>query len=371
MARRRRGRGARRGSRRGARLEAALLAGAVDVEQQVAHPTGPGKSKLDWIRVSVQRDRSVLADGDHDAGAMRPSTGTASSTAGELAADVDRVVHAPGWRRRPRSFPRSFFDDFPLGRGWVVGAGGPYNEHLVRDVGVLFVALMVATAWTAWTRAGDRALAAAWIIQGVAHLGFHAAHLHHLSGRSIGPASSPRSSSWSCSPSRQPSFRAAARRSDHEDDRARHREGRVRGRASGRPRGRRRGWSTATSRGGCGPGRATPRSAAPRRDGRRCGSAPGRSARSRPHLAERRLHTGADVDDEPAPPLTRPHEGVDDVVDVHEVAALAAVPRQPGRLALRRGGHHRRRSRHRRGAGAARTPTTGASAVNSIPKSSR
>ena len=79
-------------------------------------------------------------------------------------------------------FPRSFFEDFPLGRGWVAATGGAYNEHLVRDVGVLFLALIVATAWTAWTRAGDRALAVAWIVQGVAHLGFHAAHLHHMRG---------------------------------------------------------------------------------------------------------------------------------------------------------------------------------------------
>jgi hypothetical protein len=78
-------------------------------------------------------------------------------------------------------FPRSFFDDFPLGRGWVVDTGGPYNEHLVRDVGVLFVALIVATVWTAWTRAGDRAVAAAWIVQGIGHLAFQAAHLDHLS----------------------------------------------------------------------------------------------------------------------------------------------------------------------------------------------
>jgi hypothetical protein len=79
-------------------------------------------------------------------------------------------------------FPRSFFEDFPLGRGWVANTGGSYNEHLVRDVGTLFLALVVATAWTAMTRAGDRALAAAWILQGVAHLSFHAAHLDHLSG---------------------------------------------------------------------------------------------------------------------------------------------------------------------------------------------
>ena len=52
----------------------------------------------------------------------------------------------------------------------------------MRDVGVLFLALVVATAWTAWTRSGDRAVAAAWIVQGVGHLAFHAAHLDHLSG---------------------------------------------------------------------------------------------------------------------------------------------------------------------------------------------
>jgi hypothetical protein len=77
-------------------------------------------------------------------------------------------------------WPRSFFDDFPIGRGWVAATGGPYNEHLVRDVGVLFVALVVAAVWTAMTRAGDRAVAVAWIIQGVGHLIFHTAHLHDL-----------------------------------------------------------------------------------------------------------------------------------------------------------------------------------------------
>ena len=114
---------------------------------------------------------------------------------------IDETSEAsPGIRRRPNwplmlialfmlpvgvqaaLFPRSFFEDFPAGRGWVAASGGPYNEHLVRDVGVLFLALIVATTWTAWTRAGDRALAVAWIVQGVAHLGFHAAHLQHMPG---------------------------------------------------------------------------------------------------------------------------------------------------------------------------------------------
>ena len=30
--------------------------------------------------------------------------------------------------------PRSFFDSFPLGRGWVEALPA-YNEHLTRDVG--------------------------------------------------------------------------------------------------------------------------------------------------------------------------------------------------------------------------------------------
>src|SRR3954451_21930753 len=38
--------------------------------------------------------------------------------------------------------PRSFYDDFPLGRGWV-HMDGPYNQHLVRDVGSLNLALVV------------------------------------------------------------------------------------------------------------------------------------------------------------------------------------------------------------------------------------
>ncbi|MCH7789126.1 MAG: hypothetical protein IH940_06745, partial [Acidobacteria bacterium] len=40
-------------------------------------------------------------------------------------------------------FPRSFFDDFPgAGDAWVA-VDGPYNEHLVRDVGAFGLALCV------------------------------------------------------------------------------------------------------------------------------------------------------------------------------------------------------------------------------------
>lgn len=56
--------------------------------------------------------------------------------------------------------PKSWFEGFPLGRGWVAAEGGAYDEHLVRDVGVLFLALIVATVWSAWRREAIPILAA-------------------------------------------------------------------------------------------------------------------------------------------------------------------------------------------------------------------
>jgi hypothetical protein len=76
--------------------------------------------------------------------------------------------------------PRSFFDDFPLGRGWISAGGEAYNEHLVRDVGGLFLALIVATAWTVWTRGPAAGVALAWLVQGVLHLAHHGRNLHDL-----------------------------------------------------------------------------------------------------------------------------------------------------------------------------------------------
>jgi uncharacterized membrane protein len=73
--------------------------------------------------------------------------------------------------------PRSFFDDFPLGRSWIAHHGDAYNEHLVRDVGGLFLALVIVTGWTAWRRAPSRPVAVAWLVQGAFHLAFHAGHL--------------------------------------------------------------------------------------------------------------------------------------------------------------------------------------------------
>ena len=73
--------------------------------------------------------------------------------------------------------PQSFFNDFPLGRSWIAHRGDAYNEHLVRDVGALFIALIVVTGWTVFRNQSSRGVATAWLVQGVLHLTFHARHL--------------------------------------------------------------------------------------------------------------------------------------------------------------------------------------------------
>jgi hypothetical protein len=70
--------------------------------------------------------------------------------------------------------PRSFFDDFPLGRGWVEALPA-YNEHLVRDVGGLFIA--TAVVLLAAARTMDRRLVivacASFLCFSVPHMIYH------------------------------------------------------------------------------------------------------------------------------------------------------------------------------------------------------
>lgn len=71
--------------------------------------------------------------------------------------------------------PRSFYDDFPgFGRTWVA-VDGPYNEHLVRDVGALNLALVLVLVAAAWTLRRDLVLVAAGasIVWGLPHLLYH------------------------------------------------------------------------------------------------------------------------------------------------------------------------------------------------------
>jgi hypothetical protein len=80
--------------------------------------------------------------------------------------------------------PQSFYDEFPGGGRTWVSADGPYNEHLVRDVGELNLALTVVTvfALVVMSRALVLAAAVAWLVYSVPHLVYHARHLAPFSG---------------------------------------------------------------------------------------------------------------------------------------------------------------------------------------------
>jgi len=74
--------------------------------------------------------------------------------------------------------PRSFYGDFPLGRGWVEALPA-YNEHLVRDVGGLFLAtgaVLLAAAWTLERRLVAVA-AGSFLLFSVPHTTYHLLNL--------------------------------------------------------------------------------------------------------------------------------------------------------------------------------------------------
>jgi hypothetical protein len=86
---------------------------------------------------------------------------------------------AGGWQQFA---PESFYADFPgLGHHWV-SPDGPYNEHLLRDVGqgnlafgtVALVALLTGGIWLA------RATGLAAVVAGVPHQIYHQHNVHVL-----------------------------------------------------------------------------------------------------------------------------------------------------------------------------------------------
>jgi hypothetical protein len=79
----------------------------------------------------------------------------------------------------PAAFaPHAFYDDFPFVTHWV-DLLPPYNEHLVTDVGGLYLGFAALFASAAWTLEPTlvRAACAAWLVPAVLHLIFHASHL--------------------------------------------------------------------------------------------------------------------------------------------------------------------------------------------------
>ncbi len=76
------------------------------------------------------------------------------------------------------ALPRTFYDDFPFLTTWV-SLLPPYNEHLVTDVGGLYLGFAVLFAWAAWALEATlvRAACAAWLLTATLHLVFHVGHL--------------------------------------------------------------------------------------------------------------------------------------------------------------------------------------------------
>jgi hypothetical protein len=74
--------------------------------------------------------------------------------------------------------PGTFYADFPFVAHWV-DLLPPYNEHLVTDVGGLYLGFAVLFGWAAWTleRTLVRAVCVAWLLTAGLHLIFHATHL--------------------------------------------------------------------------------------------------------------------------------------------------------------------------------------------------
>ena len=89
------------------------------------------------------------------------------------------ALYVGGWAA---SFPKAFYDNFPgLGRTWV-SIDGPYNEHLVRDVGAFYLALaLVGVLALMWReRHVTFVVAAAWAMFSAPHLAYHLVHVDEL-----------------------------------------------------------------------------------------------------------------------------------------------------------------------------------------------
>ena len=84
--------------------------------------------------------------------------------------------------------PRSFYTDFPgAGRHWI-SPDGPYNQHLIRDVGELNLALMVVVLAAGVTLSLPlvRAALLATLVNGVLHVVYHVGHVDMFSSSDQG-----------------------------------------------------------------------------------------------------------------------------------------------------------------------------------------
>lgn len=83
--------------------------------------------------------------------------------------------------------PENWYTTFPDGSAgtgfgqWIM-MDSPYNEHLIRDVGALYLALAGAGIVAALSRSitATRTVAVAWIVFSAPHLYYHLLHLHDM-----------------------------------------------------------------------------------------------------------------------------------------------------------------------------------------------
>ena len=79
----------------------------------------------------------------------------------------------------PAAFaPQAFFDDYPFFSSWV-GLLPPYNEHLVTDVGGLYLGFGFLFVWALVkpSRQLILPLCAGWFVAQILHFIFHIGHL--------------------------------------------------------------------------------------------------------------------------------------------------------------------------------------------------
>jgi hypothetical protein len=79
--------------------------------------------------------------------------------------------------------PHSFFTSFPLTSHHWVAPFPPYNEHLTRDVGGLYLSLFVVSSWAVFRPRHETfvMVGVAWLVFSIPHLIFHLMHLDMFS----------------------------------------------------------------------------------------------------------------------------------------------------------------------------------------------
>lgn len=77
--------------------------------------------------------------------------------------------------------PKSFYEDFPLGRGWVQ-AYPEYNEHLIYDYGAFtlgaLLALVIAAIWL--DRRVVQLAIVSWLVGATIHFVYHVATIERF-----------------------------------------------------------------------------------------------------------------------------------------------------------------------------------------------